>query len=418
MTARFGAAGQLPTPSVESIVSLTRELVAIPSRGGEDSCEPMIEHVATWLKDHDVAVSVLTADAGRPVAVVGEVAGTKPGPTYCLDACLDTAPFGDLSAWNHPPTEPHIEDGWLHGRGAADCKIAVAIFSHLAADLQQLRDSLRGRLLVLFDADEHTGDFAGVKTFLHSYPKVDGVLIGYPGNFGVIVGARGFYRATVTVHGIGGHSGGRQAGSQNAILKAAQLVQALDAVTLPTSTTDAFPLSPSLTVTGISGGESFSTVPDRCGVKVDMRLTPDFDAAAARKLLLATVDDVDAVHPATTPTSVHEAQTWPPYRLPDHAPIVQAMLAATRAHHKPGIASVVCGPSNIGNYFAANEIDATCGFGVTYENLHAPNERIKLDTIQMTSDVYSTAMHSLLASGTAATDARASRRPRRRQTAR
>jgi succinyl-diaminopimelate desuccinylase len=401
MTVRPGAAGQLLAPSVESIAALTRELIAIPSRGGEDSCEPMIEHVSTWLKDHDVAVSVLTADTGSPVAVVGEVTGTAPGPTYCLDACLDTAPFGDLTAWDHPPTEPRIVDGWLHGRGAADCKVAVAIFSHLAADFQQLRDNLRGRLLVLFDADEHTGDFAGVKTFLHSYPEVDGVLIGYPGNYGVIVGARGFYRATVTVHGVGGHSGGRQPGSQNAILKAARLVHALDAATLPAPTTEAFPLSPSLTVTGISGGESFSTVPDRCDLNVDIRLTPDFDAVAARDLLKAAVEDVDAAHPATTPTSVREAQTWPPYRLPNRAQIVQAMIAAARARHNPQIAAVVCGPSNIGNYFAAHGIDATCGFGVTYENLHAPNERIKLDTIQMTSDVYSTALQLLLASAAA-----------------
>jgi succinyl-diaminopimelate desuccinylase len=401
MTARPGAVGQLLAPSVESIVALTRELVATPSRGGVDSCEPMVEHVATWLRNHDVAVSVLTAETGHPVAVVGEVVGPAPGPTYCLDACLDTAPFGDLAAWDHPPTEPRIIDGWLYGRGAADCKVAVAIFSHLAADFQQLRESLRGRLLVLFDADEHTGDFAGVKTFLHSYPTLDGVLIGYPGNYGVIVGARGFYRAIVTVHGVGGHSGGRKAGSQNAILKAARLVQALDTATLPTSTTDAFPLTPSLTVTGISGGESFSTVPDRCDLNVDLRLTPNFDAVAARDLLQAAVDDVDAAHPATTPTSAREAQSWPPYRLPDRAKLVQAMLAAARAHHDPQIAPVVCGPSNIGNYFAAHRINATCGFGVTYENLHAPNERINLGTIQMTSDVYSTAIHSLLASAAA-----------------
>ncbi|MEA2244188.1 MAG: succinyl-diaminopimelate desuccinylase [Solirubrobacteraceae bacterium] len=401
MTARPGAASQLLTPSVESIVSLTRELVAIPSRGGEDSCEPMIEHVATWLKDHHVAVSVLTADTGRPVAVVGEVTGTAPGPTYCLDACLDTAPFGELAAWDHPPTESHLVDGWLYGRGAADCKVAVAIFSHLAADFQQLRDNLRGRLLVLFDADEHTGDFAGVKTFLHSYPQLDGVLIGYPGNYGIVVGARGFYRATVTVHGVGGHSGGRQEGSQNAILKAARLAQALDAATLPTPITEAFPLAPSLTVTGIAGGQSFSTVPDRCDLNVDIRLTPNFDPVAARDLLQAAIDDVDAADPATTPTSVRESQSWPPYRLPNRAPIVQAMLTAARAHHNPQIAPVVCGPSNIGNYFAAHRIDATCGFGVTYENLHAPNERIKLDTIQMTSDVYSTAIQSLLASAAA-----------------
>jgi succinyl-diaminopimelate desuccinylase len=401
MTIRPGAVGELVAPPVASIIALTRDLVAIPSRGGEDSCEPIIEHVARWLKNHDVAVSVLMGDTGRPVAVVGEVLGKEPGPTYCLDACLDTAPFGGLTAWDHAPTEPHIVDGWLHGRGAADCKVAVAIFSHLVADFQHLRDNLRGRLLVLFDADEHTGHFAGVKSFLHSYPELDGVLIGYPGNYGVVVGARGFHRATVTVHGVGGHSGGRQAGSQNAILKAARLVQALDATTLPITNDEAFPLPPSLTVTGISGGQSFSTVPDRCEVKVDMRLTSGFDAAAARKLLQASVDEADAAYPAPTPGSVREAQSWPSYRVPDRAPIVHAMLAAARAHHKPQITPVVCGPSNVGNYFAAHGIAATCGFGVTYENLHAPNERIKLDTIQMTSDVYSTAIHSLLASAAA-----------------
>jgi hypothetical protein len=65
-----------------------------------------------------------------------------------------------------------------------------------------------------------------------------------------------------------------------------------------------------------------------------MRLTPDSDAAAARDLLHATVHDVDAAHPTTAPTSVHEAQSRPPYRLSDRAPVVQAMLAAARAHHK------------------------------------------------------------------------------------
>jgi hypothetical protein len=56
----------------------------------------------------------------------------------------------------------------------------------------------------------------------------------------------------------------------------------------------------------------------------------------------------------------------------------------------------VCGPSNVGNYFAAHQIAATCGFGVTYENLHALNECIKVDTIEMTHKVYYTAVRSRL----------------------
>jgi hypothetical protein len=50
-------------------------------------------------------------------------------------------------------------------------------------------------------------------------------------------------------------------------------------------------------------------------------------------------------------------------------------LGIATTHHKLDVEPVVCGPSNVGNSFAAHGIDATCGFGVTYENLHAPNER-------------------------------------------
>jgi succinyl-diaminopimelate desuccinylase len=116
-----------------------------------------------------------------------------------------------------------------------------------------------------------------------------------------------------------------------------------------------------------------------------MRLTPEFDAENAHAMLHATAEQIDAVHPTGTPTSVHNAESWPAYRLPDRAPVVQAMLAAARTHHDPQITTTVRAPSNVGNYFAAHRIGATCGFGVTYENLHAANERITVDTIQMTT---------------------------------
>lgn len=397
MTGRSAAVGDSAASPVESIVALTCDFITIPSRAGEDQCDPMIDRATRWLDEHGVSVTVLTLDSGRPVAVVGEVVGVAPGPTYCLNACLDTAPFGQLASWDRPPTEPRVAGGWLYGRGAADSKVAVAIFSHMAAEFQRRREELKGRLLVLFDADEHTGGFAGVKAFLQQYPKPDGVMVGYPGNYGIVVGARGFYRATVSVHGVGGHSGGRKVGSENAIEKATRLVQALSTATLPGPASEMFPLAPSLTVTGIAGGASFSMVPDHCEVNVDMRLTPGFDAEAARALLRATVDGVDALPSAGAATAIADAESWPAYRLSERVPVVDAMLTAARMHHNPRLTTVVCGPSNVGNYFAANGVDATCGFGVTYQNLHAPNECLKLDTIEMTHRVYTTAINRLLA---------------------
>jgi hypothetical protein len=190
----------------------------------------------------------------------------------------------------------------------------VAIFNRLVAELQRRRSNLRGRLLVLFDADQHTDHFAGVETFLRHYRDIDGVMIGYPGNHGS---------------------------------------------------------SPALAAS--TERRSRSTL---------AAATPERAGPAPR-----------------TPSRRRQSSCkprWPSYRLTDHAPVARARLAAAREHHNPHIATIVCGPSNIGNYLAAHQIEATCGFGVTYENLHAPNERIKLDTIEMTHAVYSAAIQSLL----------------------
>ena len=48
----------------------------------------------------------------------------------------------------------------------------------------------------------------------------------------------------------------------------------------------------------------------------------------------------------------------------------------------------VCGPSNVGNHLASCGIEATCGFGVTDKNLHAPNECIEVSTIKVVYEIY------------------------------
>lgn len=383
-------------PPTEAIIELTRELVRIPSRGGEDSPAPIIEAIARWLTGHGLAPNVLSSASGDPVAVVTTLEGDHYGPTYCLDACLDTAPFGSLDAWDTPPAEPHKVDGWLIGRGAADSKAAVAIFAHLAAELQRTVSELHGRLHVLFDADEHTGHFAGVKSFLRENPNVAGAMIGYPGNDRVIAGARGFYRATITVHGTGGHSGGNTSLTQNAVHKAAQLVDAIDQAALPDASDPEFPLRPSIAATRIAGGSSFSMIPDTRIVDVDVRLTPQFTATEARALLAEAIGGVDAARPGNAATGLREEETWPAYRLPPDSPVASALLAAARDHHDPDVELAVCGPSNIGNLFAAHGIPATCGFGASYRNLHAPNEAIELSTLASAYRVYRRAVERLL----------------------
>jgi succinyl-diaminopimelate desuccinylase len=382
---------------VDSIVDLARVLIAIPSQGGIDAPDRVVDALGQWLAGHRLDPAVLPGSDGRPVGLTVDI-GTGDAPRYCLDACLDTAPFGDRSAWSFPPTAPAIYNGWLGGRGAADCKTAAAIFAHLGAELAAGGGfGPGGTVSLLFDADEHTGHFGGVHAYTATAPRPDGVMIGYPGRTEIMVGARGFWRATVAVHGRSAHSGSRTATVDNALVRAAALVQLLAGLELPAATDDAFPLGPKVTVTALHGGEGFSVVPDRCTVAVDVRLTPACDAAWAAQLVDDVCRRLDDDCPGARPTVVEAGATWPADRLPASSPLAAALQAGVREALGRTVPLAVAGPSNIANYLATLGIDATCGFGVAHRNLHAADEAIEIASIAPVYGAYRAALGRLLA---------------------
>jgi succinyl-diaminopimelate desuccinylase len=379
------------------VVELTGALVRVPSRGGVDPDDPVLGVMATWLDRHGLAGRRLAGPGGAMVALTCEISGERPGPRYVLDACLDTAPFGDEAAWTWPPLSGVISNGWLHGRGSADSKVGAAIFAHVAARLREMAGGFGGSVVLLFDVDEHTGGFGGAKAYFEGAgapDRVAGVMIGYPGLDHVITGGRGVLRARVQVHATAGHSGSRQ-GEAGAIAKAADLVRALRDMPLPGPAGPGFPLPPRLTVTAISGGQGYSVVPDLCTVSVDIRLTPALDDLAAATLLRDAAANVDAAWPKTAPTGIQVTTRWPPYALPDGSPLRDALLAAAQPAGLTPVAKVA-GPSNIGNYLAGLGIPATAGFGVDYRGLHGTDERIRLDSIPAVQATYHQALLTLL----------------------
>jgi succinyl-diaminopimelate desuccinylase len=148
-------------------------------------------------------------------------------------------------------------------------------------------------------------------------------------------------------------------------------VTRLNAAPLPGPGPREFPLPPKLTVTEIRGGEGFSVTPDACRLGIDVRLTPDFTAAAAEAVIRAAITDLEAARPDTRPTAFDVVTDWPPFRLPTTSTLVEALLdGATRVGLRPE--PRVAGPSNIGNYLAGLGIPATAGFGPAYEGHTAP----------------------------------------------
>jgi succinyl-diaminopimelate desuccinylase len=384
----------------DQIIELASELIRIPSRAGIDSTAPILEYIKGWLGRHDLPVTSLKNGKSDEVGVYIHLASGRPGPAICLNACIDTAPFGDESAWSASPASGHVASNRLYGRGAADSKMGVAIFSNLAVDLIRRGDIPGGDLFVVFDADEHTGAFQGIKTFLENSPrKPDAALIGYPGNDALVVGSRGFLRAVITVFGRAAHSGSSSVKGYNAVEKMARLVARIHDEPLPPEADRYFGFGPQANVTEIAGGQGFSIIPDRCTCKVDIRLTPGFNLEAAGKWVEEIVRRVDQNDPGPRPSRIDWREGWPPYRVNSESFLVTEFLRiASEVFGRP-IHEKVSGPSNIGNHLASRGIPALSGFGATYWNIHGIDECVDLETVAPVYETYHQLIRSLLASG-------------------
>lgn len=386
--------------SVKSIIDLLQALVCTPSRAGEDDLDPICALIARWLTERKLIVRQLMSVSGRRVGVYAEVRGRTLGPWTILNATLDTAGFGDPATWSGGPTDARIEGGWLWGRGAADSKASVALFSELLSHMAH-ESRFAGRIGVLFDCDEHSGLFGGARVFFDhpdesgKAPRPDGVFIGYPGMDRIVVGCRGFARARLLVHGMAAHSGSSRSQGVNAVSRAVALCQQLERLSLP-GPDEAFPLPAKLTLTGLKGGsESFAQVPDTCEVRADIRLTPRFTEEHARAALAEIVTALDATFPAIAPIGVEWLPGWPAYRLQTDHPLVAALRDACHSELGVDVPTAVVGPSNIGNYLASLGVPALCGFGVRSEGIHAADERIDLDSLEPVYRIYRAALRKL-----------------------
>nr|WP_107909966.1 M20/M25/M40 family metallo-hydrolase [Streptomyces chartreusis] len=382
------------TPHADTI-ALAQRLVRCPSRAGIDDYGPVLGVLEDWLAGRELPYRRLHGEDGVVVGLLIEVAGGLPGPWWALDACVDTAPYGDESAWTFPPDCGDVVDGWLRGRGAADSKLAAAMFCAVAAELHERAADLCGGLAVLLDVDEHTGGFGGARAYLADpeAARPAGVMIGYPGLDEVVVGGRGLWRATIAVHAASGHSGSRST-APGAVSRAARLVRLLEEAELPGAEGD-FPLPQKLTVTFCHGGQGFSVVPDLCELGVDIRTTPHFGADAAERLVREAVGELDSRVPAPRPTVIMPVASWPPYRLAEEEQPAAPLLDAA-AREGLTVRAKTAGPSNIGNLLAGEGIPATAGFGVRYAGLHGVDERACLQDLPAVHAAYRHAVLGLL----------------------
>ena len=134
-------------------------------------------------------------------------------PNFCFAGHTDVVPTGVIDEWQHDPFSGQIEDGMLHGRGAADMKAAIAAFVEATARHIN-KGALKGSLSFLITGDEEGPAINGTKKVLswlkERGEKIDFCLVGEPTNPNELgemikIGRRGSLHGIVTISGHQGH---------------------------------------------------------------------------------------------------------------------------------------------------------------------------------------------------------------------
>ncbi len=110
---------------------------------------------------------VLESEPGRGT-VIAWLPGRGNGRPVVLLNHLDTV-SADASAWRFPPFEGVVDDGFLYGRGAIDCKGMAVVEAMAMIAIKRSGETLDRDLIFLGTADEEVGGALGAGWFVENH---------------------------------------------------------------------------------------------------------------------------------------------------------------------------------------------------------------------------------------------------------
>jgi len=418
------------------------ELLRFPSIANVHSDDDPLLRCAEWLARRleglGLAAEILPT-AGRP-CVFAEARVDPAAPTLLVYGHYDVQPPEPLERWDSPPFEPIVRGGCIYARGANDDK--GQLFAHLMAveAWQRAGGGLPVNLKVLAEGEEEIGS-PNIEAFFAAEAdrlRADAAVISdseffAPGLPSITYALRGLVYVEVEMAGPAcdlhsGLHGGVVANPANAL---ARLVGALHdeagRVTLEGYYDDVVPLGDAerrrwaalpfdeaayaagLGVEALGGGERGYTVLERRWARPTLDcngIVAGHTAAGAKTIIPASAraklslrlvprQDPDRVLEslrrfvrAHTPPGLRSELTAHasarPVLLPTDTPAAAAARAALKEAFGAEPAFIRCGASVpiTEQIQRILQLDAVLmGFGLPDDNLHAPNERFRLDQL-------------------------------------
>ncbi|MGZ5290364.1 MAG: ArgE/DapE family deacylase [Actinomycetota bacterium] len=326
--------------------------------------------VSTWEPADGTPV-----DGGRSLILNGHIDVVSPEP---LSQWGDRDPFGG----DH-------EDGWVHGRGAADMKCGLAAIFGAVRALRRLGLSPGAPIHLESVVEEECSGNGTLQTLLAGY-TADAAVVAEPFGAAITTSQVGVLWFKVRITGVPGHAAeGRNA--TNAIEKSLSVIQSLRELesemnVSPPPPYDLFTNPITLNVGAIKGGDWASTVPGVCVTQYRIALYPGQKVADLRSRIEQVVADATADQPGMAEVT-YGGFASEGYDIPDDHPLISALAGAfaRQAGAPPALVSTT-GTTDAGIFGNAGGIPAVC-FGPYAEQAHGVGERVYLPSVVQTAQV-------------------------------
>ncbi|MFP4129496.1 MAG: succinyl-diaminopimelate desuccinylase [Halorhodospira sp.] len=375
---------------MSATLGLARELIQRPSVTPEDAgCQRLIaERLAAagftpeWLPAGEVTNLWARRGDERPL--------------LCFLGHTDVVPSGPESAWQHPPFQPIVEDGYLYGRGAADMKGSLAAFVVAAERLAAEHPRHRGSVAVLLTSDEEGPAEDGTRHVVEALgergTEVDYCLVGEPSSEARLgdafkVGRRGSLTGYLTIYGEQGHVAYPQR-ADNPIHRFAPALQELVATEWDRGDADFPPTS--LQVANISGGTGADNViPGALEVVLNLRYSPAVTAEALQARITALLERHGLRY------SLAWRHAGAPFATRGGA-LVDAVEQAVAARTGQTPRRSTAGGTSDGRFMGATGAQIV-ELGPLNDTIHKANERIAVADLEALAEIYYDTLRRLLA---------------------
>lgn len=320
------------------------------------------------------------------------------GPLFAFAGHTDVVPTGDHNEWNHPPFKAHIEDGMLHGRGAADMKGSLAAMITATERFVESHPNHVGRIAFLITSDEegpaHDGTVKVVEWLEQQGKKITWCLVGEPSstkNLGDIIknGRRGSLGGWLTVHGKQGHVAYPHLAS-NPIHLIAPAIAELSAEEWDQGN-EFFPATTFQVSNFNSGTGATNVIPGKVDVIFNFRFSTELTEAVLRSRTEAILDKHNLNYTLDWKLSGHPFIT-------ERGKLVDAAVTAIKVHSGVDAELSTSGGTSDGRFIAPTGAQVL-ELGPINATIHQVDECISVDDLNTLSLVYSEILVELLGKG-------------------